>query len=289
MRISAALCACLSLLSCRKAPLREGIPLYFGIRVEAQFDSLRFVRDLDAVKAYGAAGLVVEVAPEREPATLFPVLPDRVRRNAVAVGRAAAAAGLPVTWVWTRNENPPLFVEPWPDSAALFKTLLWEYFSILDSVPRPERVIIGWDYAPVERFGWECALCDTVRRRYGCKTSYIYAAPNEKTFDDCFDEGAVAFPPLAVEETRKSARIQHSALPASSRRPLFAAAVNVLGPDKAKALENRRRFLPKDLPISGMTLNSIYSRPVVCDSFSPFGMARDSAALAAVKRWTGVK
>ncbi len=271
--------------ACGKAPLREDIPLYFGVRAAAEWDSTQFVRDLEKIKRYGGAGLTIELALERDAAG-FPYLSDSVRQNAIRMGRSTHAAGLPVTWVWTRNENPPLFPPPLPDSALVFRSLLTAYFSVLDSVPRPERVIIGHDYKPLEEYAWECALAEAVKKRCGCKTSYMYGYYTEKTFSECFDEGAVAFPALSVEETRKSARIQHSTLPATAPRPLFVAAVNVLGWNKAKALENRRRFLPPKLSISGMTINSIYPRPAVCDSTTVYGMAQDTAALAEIRRWT---
>jgi hypothetical protein len=114
---------------------------------------------------------------------------------------------------------------------------------------------------------------------------YFYCG--ERTFSECFDEGALAFPALSVEETRKSARIQHSMLGSSTPRPIFVAAINVLGWNKARALENRRRFLSEGLTFAGMTVNSIYPRPALCDSSSAYGLAQDSAALAEIKRWTG--
>jgi hypothetical protein len=277
--------AVLSLIGgCRKAPLRNDIPLYFGVRVSTEFDSLQWAEDLAKVKEYGGRGLAIELALEREPATNWPFLSPAVRRNAAAMARAAAAHGLPVAWVWTRNDNPPLFSSAPTDTAAIYRALLQTIFSVLDSVPRPERVIVGYDYEPVEKFGWECRLAEAVRWRCGCKTTYMYEHNPSKMFLPCFDEAAVAFAALSVEETRKSARIQHSILPDNPPMPIFIAATNVLGWNKAAALEHRRRFLPASANFTGLTINSIFSRPAVCDATTPYGMAGDTAALHFLKR-----
>jgi hypothetical protein len=145
---------------------------------------------------------------------------------------------------------------------------------------KPDRVILGAEMTILKEDSkaWTDMLLRLRKQFPGTLFSIAGRIEDleQASFATLSDELAIDYVPMAGVELKAESRAENqriAALAAKVGKPVFVYRLNIIGPDPLIQIQNRMRFWPKDLKISGLCLNSLYPKIAARDSNSYYGLA----------------
>lgn len=247
------------------------MPIWAGVRVGPDLDTLTLATHLATLKTWGFRGVLFE-GTLKAPTDSLAVEPGQTAALLTS-GRVAQRVGLPHGFALSATH---------PDSVVGFglaarrqHTYLWA--KLLNANPRhpPALAVAGLNFG---------AKAKQARVYLAHPTLFLHAQPADSLAPDPYSPCLAIAATGALDGDHKAyARQWHtqaSALARQSGQPVFLAQTNLLGEDRLLQLKNHLRFWPKRVALQGVVLNTLYPTPSVLDSTSQFGLAHDREFIA---------
>lgn len=256
---------------CSRTLERPGVPIWAGVRLGPELDTLALAAHLDTLRAWGFAGVVLEGTVKATTDSLA-IAPGQLA--ALRAGqRAATRVGLPVGFALSAP-HPDSMAGWGPKAARAYGVALTELLNA-DRARSPKLAVAGLN------FGDAAATLDLPSEQ---PTLLLNAQlPGALAPNPTSDYLTVAAYGALDGDHKAYARQWHtqaSALARQSGQPVFLAQTNLLGENRLLQLKNHLRFWPRDVELKGLVLNTIYPTPSVLDSSSQFGLAHERELIA---------
>jgi hypothetical protein len=253
--------------------------------VETGMDTLLLARQLDGLKAWGFAGILIEGVVEADAGDTIRLLPDHAGLMHVSA-LAAKQAGLPFAYQLTAYHPDSVLRKPVAnlDTTAWFGGLSRAWKVVLAAPTRPTFISLGSNMGAARELtsGWS-ALAKANTTVPNTISVDAAAMPATAFWDGLSFIGIHASGSPDGHEKRyaQALHARLGALADSLQKPIFLTHTDLLGSNKLAQLQAHLRFWPENVRLRGIVLNTIYPTPSVLDSTSHFGLAQDAALL----RW----
>ncbi|HHG84140.1 MAG TPA: hypothetical protein ENJ82_05260 [Bacteroidetes bacterium] len=170
------------------------------------------------------------------------------------------------------------------DPDAWFAALEHQTDSILAVIADypPERVIIGNNWLPMENYPDHYGrMLNRLRKSH---TNFFSYSAQLNRLDKvplwaASDEISIDYTPSALANHKEYARTHNASagkIAQAHQKSIFIFRANILGTDPVLQLKNRLRFWPEDRSITGICINTIYSRIAARDSSSYYGLRKSA-------------
>lgn len=270
-------------LGCRPKPLEQtAVDLQWGFRLDEAGQDSSIASNLAQNTFLGTQSLLVEL-PFASRLDSDSVLLPHFPKTSIGILASSGQEDLQLTIAMTTANIQTIFPDfRLPEPGPWFAELEQLTDSLLNTFPQPPaRFVLGNDLRPSEGFAVEWSrLLKSLRKKHP-QTAFGYGkmldeVPQINWWNNC-DFIAVEYPPLADPNPRPFC-IEHTPpaaqLADSLEIPVFIYRANVMGKFKVAQMKNRLRFW-QPIQLSGLVLNSLYSRVALLDSTSYFALGKD--------------
>jgi hypothetical protein len=275
---------------------RPDVPIVGGMSFEALGDTAQWTANLDALQAAGIRAVMISLPLRADTtAAALPQMPSVV----VALPRLAqdlARRKMEMQLAISPLNLQSAFPHGTPSDPGRWFYALQAVCDTMLSAAQPTRLVVGKDLLPVESFNGEwCMTTEALRRRHPtCKFSYGCSIDRikEVNFLTCMDELSVVWSPPGDGNPVAYCRdwnFQAGLVAAELGKPVLGYEANLLGKDQALEFSCRLQYWPKEVQVSGLVLNTLYSRTVLQDSTSYYGLANKPTFHRALSAYLGAE
>lgn len=262
---------------------RTKVSLVMGLRMDVDVQDSLIQEGILAVKAMNATEVLVEY-PLRltSPLDGRPLIDSQMVARFAAVVQQLHAAGLQVSLAVCNTHLQELFPHdnlnlPDPWLAGLEK--LTDTLVLAMKPAKPVRIIVGKNLIVVEKAtrSW-AAFFTRLRQKHKVPVSYavdIDRVTQTRHLLALGDEISIVYRPQGDGDVIAYCRqVNHvaSQVADSLHKPVFIFQANILGDNPVQTFEYRLKFWSPDTKLNGITLNTLYPRFAIADTFIYYGL-----------------